>query len=108
MSLKQTASDIRIRMDITDDELGNRVLDFEAPLNGRKRTQTVIGTPASVTANWEGDALVLEIKRLPRPDLLLHTRRRLRLAGDGKRIESRTRQYAPPPLAERADIFDRQ
>jgi hypothetical protein len=106
--MKQTASDIRIRMDITDEELGNRVLDFAAPLNGKKRKQIVIGTPASVTATWEGDALVLEIKRQPRPDLLLHTRRRLRLTGDGKRIESRTRQYAPPPSAERADPFDRQ
>src|SRR6266704_510667 len=48
-TVKQTARDIRIRMDIKDDQLGDRVLDFEAPLDGTERKQTVIGTPATVT-----------------------------------------------------------
>ena len=68
------------------------MLDFEAPLDGTERKQTVIGTLASVTASWDGNALFLEIERQARPDLLLHTRRRLQLAGGGKRLESRTTQ----------------
>jgi hypothetical protein len=32
-TVKQTASDIHIRMDIKDDQLGDRVLDFEVPLD---------------------------------------------------------------------------
>ena len=107
-TVKQTARDIRIRMDIKDDQLGDRVLDFEAPLDGTERKQTVIGTPASVTASWDGNALFLEIERQARPDLLLHTRRRLQLAGGGKRLESRTTQYSPPPVAKREEVFDRQ
>lgn len=107
-TIKQTARDIRIRMDIKDDQLGDRMLDFEAPFDGTEHKQTVIGTPASVYASWDGNALFLEIKRQARPDLLLHTRRRLRLAGAGKRLESRTTQYSPPPVATREDVFDRQ
>jgi len=107
-TVKQTTRDIRIRMDIKDDQLGDRVLDFEAPLDGTERKQTVIGTPASVTASWDGNALFLEIERQARPDLLLHTRRRLQLASGGKRLESRTTQYSPPPVAKREEVFDRQ
>jgi hypothetical protein len=107
-TIKQTARDIRIRMDIKDNQLGDRVLDFEAPLDGKEHKQTVIGTPASVSASWDGNALFLEIERQARPDLLLHTRRRLRLAGGGKLLESRTTQYAPPPVTKREEVFDRQ
>jgi len=107
-TVKQTARAIRIRMDIKDAELGDRVLDFEAPFDGTERKQTVIGTPASVTASWDGNALFLEIERQARPDLLLHTRRRLQLAGGGKRLESRTTQYSPPPVVKREEAFDRQ
>ena len=107
-TVKQSAVDIRIHMDITDDQLGNRVLDFESGLDGKEHKQTVIGTPASISAVWDGAALKLEIKRQARPDLLLHNRRLLRLAGDGKRIESRTIQLSPPPSVERAEVFDRQ
>jgi hypothetical protein len=46
-TVKQTDRDIRIRMDITDDQLGDRVLDFEASIDGEERKQTVIGTRAS-------------------------------------------------------------
>jgi hypothetical protein len=94
-------------MDIMDDELGDRVLNFVAPLDGKEHKQTVIGTPASVTAAFEGDTLVLEIKRQARPDLLLHNRRRLRLADEGKRLESRTMQESPPPVGEREEVFHR-
>jgi len=107
-TVKQTARDIRIRMDIKDDQLGDRVLDFEAPLDGTERKQTVIGTPASVSASWDGNALFLDIERQARPDLLLHTRRRLQLAVGGKRLESRTTQYSPPPVTKREEVFDRQ
>jgi len=107
-TVKQTARDIRIRMDIKDDQLGDRVLDFEAPLDGTERKQTVIGTPATVTASWDGNAFFLEIERQARPDLLLHTRRRLQLAAGGKRLESRTTQYSPPPVVKREEVFDRQ
>lgn len=107
-TVRQTTRDIRIRMDIRDDQLGDRVLDFEVPPDGNEHKQTVLGTPASVKAAWEGNTLVLEIKRQARPDLLLHTRRRLRLASDRKRIESSTMQYSPPPAAERMEVFDRQ
>jgi hypothetical protein len=106
-TVKQTARDIRIRMDIKDNQLGDRVLDFEAPLDGMEHKQTVIGTPASVSASWDGNALFLEIKRQARPELLLHTRRRLQLAGGGKRLESRT-THAPPPVTKREEVFDRQ
>jgi hypothetical protein len=82
-TVKQTASDIHIRMDIKDDQLGDRVLDFEVPLDGKERRQTVIGTLANVRASWDGNTLFLEIERQARPDLLLHTRRRLQLAGGG-------------------------
>jgi hypothetical protein len=95
-------------MDITDDQLGDRVLDFEAPLDGKEHKQTVIGTPANVTAAWEGDTLFLEIKRQAGPGILLHTKRRMRLAGEGQRLESHTAQYSPPPVAEREEVFDRQ
>ena len=107
-TIKQTARDIRIRMDIKDDRLGDRVLDFEAPLDGKERKQTVIGTPSSVMASFDGNALFLEIKRLARPDLLLHTRRLLQFANGGKRLESRTTQYSPPPVTRREEVFDRQ
>jgi hypothetical protein len=107
-TVKQTAGDIRIRMDITDDQLGDRVLDFEAPLDGKEHKQTVIGTPANVTAAWEDDTLFLEIKRQAGPGILLHTKRRMRLAGEGQRLESHTTQYSPPPVAERDEVFDRQ
>jgi hypothetical protein len=106
-TVKQTASDIRIRMDIEDDQLGDRVLDFEVPLDGKEHKQTVIGTPANVTAALEGDTLVLEVKRQAGP-ILLHTRRRMRLAGEGQRLESHATKYSPPPVAEREEVFDRQ
>jgi hypothetical protein len=70
-------------MDIVDDQLGDHRLDFRASLDGAERKQTVIGTPASVRASWDGDVLVVEIKRRARPDLLLHNRRWLQLAGGG-------------------------
>jgi len=107
-TIKQTDRDIGIRMDIVDDQLGDRRLDFKASLDGAERKQTVIGTPASVRASWDGDVLVVEIKRQARPDLLLHNRRWLQLAGDGKRMESRTMHYSPPPAAERDEVFDRR
>jgi hypothetical protein len=107
-TIKQTPSDIRIRMDIQDDQLGDRVLDVKAPLDGKEHKQTVIGTPASVTAAREGDKLFLEIKRQAGPGVLLHNRRRMRLAGEGQRLESHTTQYSPPPVAEREEVFDRQ
>ena len=107
-TVKQTTRDIRIRMDIKDDQLGDRVLDFEAPLDGTERKQTVIGTPASMTASWDGNAFFLEIERQARPDLVLHTRRRLQLAAGGKRLESHTTQYSPPPVVKREEVFDRQ
>jgi len=107
-TIKQTDRDIGIRMDIVDDQLGDRTLDFRASLDGTERKQTVIGTSASVRASWDGDVLVVEIKRQARPDLLLHNRRWLRLAGGGKRMESRTMQYSPPPAAERDEVFDRR
>jgi len=68
----------------------------------------VIGTSASVTAAWERDTLVLEIKRMARPGVLLHNKRRVRLAGGGQRLQSHTTQYSPPPVAEREEVFDRQ
>ncbi len=52
--------------------------------------------------------LFLEIERRARPDLVLHTRRRLQLAVGGKRLESRTTQYSPPPVTKREEVFDRQ
>jgi hypothetical protein len=107
-TVKQTARDIRIRMDIKGDQLGDRVLDFEALLDGKEHKQTVIGTPASVSASFDGSALFLDIARQASPDLLLHTRRRLQLAGGGKRLESRTTQYSPPPVVKREEVFDRQ
>ena len=107
-TLKQSASEIQIRMEITDPQLGDRVLDFSAPLDGTERKQTVMGTPASMKASWDGDVLVIEIRRQARPDLRLHNRRRLRLAGGGRRIESRTMQFSPAPGGERAEVFDRQ
>jgi hypothetical protein len=107
-TVKQTDRDIRIRMDITDDQLGDRVLDFEAPLDGKEHKQTVIGTPANVTAACEGDTLLLEIKRQAGPGILLDTKRRMRLVGEGQRLESHTTQYSPPPVAEREEVFDRQ
>jgi hypothetical protein len=107
-TVKQTAQDIRIRMDIKDDQLGDRVLDFEALLDGKEHKQTVIGTQASVSASFDGAALFLDIARQARPDLLLHTRRRLQLAGGGKRLESRATQYSPPPVVKREEVFDRQ
>jgi hypothetical protein len=54
-----------------DDQLGDRVLDFEAPLDGKEHKQTVIGTPASVTAARKGDELFLEIKRQAHPGVFL-------------------------------------
>ena len=107
-TIRQTARDIHIRMDIKDDRLGDRVMEFEAPFDGKEHKQTVIGTPASVTASWDGNSLFLEIKREARPDLLLHTRRRLQLANGGKRLASRTTQYSPPAAAQREEVFDRQ
>jgi hypothetical protein len=65
-TVKQTARDIRIRMDIKDDQLGDRVLDFEALLDGKEHKQTVIGTPASVSASFDGAALFLDIARQAR------------------------------------------
>jgi len=107
-TIKQTNRDIGIRMDILDDQLGDRTLDFRASLDGTERKQTVIGTSASVRASWDGDVLVVERKRRARPDLLLHNRRWLRLAGGGKRIESRTMQYSPQPAGGRDEVFDRR
>ncbi len=107
-TIKQTDRDIGIRMDIVDDQLGDRVLDFRALLDRAEHKQTVIGTSASMRASWDGDVLVVEIKRQARLDLLLHNRRRLRLAGSGKRMESRTMQYSPPPAGERDEVFDRR
>lgn len=104
----QSTNEIQIRMEIKDAQLGDRVLDFSAPLDGLERKQTVFGTPASVKAAWDGDVLVLEIRRQARPDLSLHNRRRLRLTGSGRKIESRTMQFSPAPGGEREEAFDRQ
>src|SRR5260370_9827580 len=65
-TVKQTARDIRIRMDIKDDQLGDRVLDFAAPLTGTERKQTVIEPPASGSASCDGNAPFLDIQRQPR------------------------------------------
>jgi hypothetical protein len=107
-TLKQTGRGINLRMNIIDDQLGDRILHFAAALDGKEHKQTVIGTQASVTAAWEDSGLRLEIKRQARPDLLLHNRRLLRLSSDKKRIDSRIRQESPPPPVERDEIFDRQ
>lgn len=104
----QSTNDIQIRMEIKDPQLGDRVLEFSAPLDGAERKQMVIGTPASVKAAWDGDVLVVEIRRQARPDLPLHNRRRLRLSRSGRRIESRTTQFSPAPGGEREEVFDRQ
>jgi hypothetical protein len=106
-TVKQTPKDIRIRMEIVDDKLGDRVMEYAAALDGKEHKQTIIGTPASVIAGWEGDALRLEIRRQARPDLLLHNRRLMRLSADKKRIESKIMQHSPPPPEERAEVFER-
>ena len=107
-TVKQTAQNIQIHMEITGGQLGDRVLDFAADLDGKEHTQTVLGTEATVTAAFQGDALILEIKRQAKPDLLLHNRRLLRLADEKKRIESRTVVFSPPPFKAHTENFDRQ
>jgi hypothetical protein len=106
-TVTQTPRDIRIRMEIVDEKLGDRVMNYAAALDGKEHKQTIIGTAASVTAGWEGDALRLEIKRQARPDLLLHNRRLMRLSADKKRIETKMMQHSPPPPEERAEVFER-
>jgi hypothetical protein len=106
-TVKQTESEIRLSMNIVDDQLGDRVLTFTATLDGKEHRQTVIGTQASVIAGWEDSGLRLVIKRQARPDLLLHNRRLLRLSSDKKRIDSRLTQESPPPRVERDEIFER-
>jgi hypothetical protein len=106
-TVRQTDKEIRIRMNIIDDQLGDRVMDFAAPIDGKEHKQTVIGTQASVTAAWQGSDLRLEIRRQARPDLMLHNSRVLRLSSDRKQIESRLTQHSPPPRTERNEIFDR-
>lgn len=103
-TVKQSAADIHIRMNITDDQLGDRILDFECGLDGKECKQTVIGTPTTVSAVWDGAALMLEITRQARPDLLLHNRRLLRLAGGGKRIESHHPAFAVAPRRARGGL----
>ncbi|GEM_PF-3697177 len=107
-TITQSGNAIHIRMVIQDDQLGDRTLDFQAALDGKEHRQTVIGTPASVKAAWLGDALSLEIKRQVRPDLLLHNKRILRFANDGKRIHSQTTRLSPPPPHDRTEIFEKQ
>jgi hypothetical protein len=107
-NVTQTDREITIRMSIADDQLSDRVLIFTTEFDGKEHKQTVIGTPASVSASWADEGLRLSIQREARPGLLLHNRRVLLLSPDRKRIESKLVQESPPPRVERDEVFDRQ
>jgi len=77
-----------------EDNAGKRTLDLRVMTDGKEHKQEVQGLPATLIAKWEGDALILEIKRQASFGLV-HNRRTMKLSNDGKIITAERINFSP-------------
>lgn len=90
--------DLRVVADVLEvkyriaDRFGKRALELRAPLDGTPFVQSVQSRRAVVSARMAGEQLVLEIAR-DAPFGHIHNRRTMRLAADGRSIESHRENY---------------
>lgn|SRR5262245_57596545 len=82
-----------------EDEAGKRTLDLKVMTDGKEHKQEVQGLPATLIAKWEGDALILEIKRQA-PFGPIHNRRTMKLSKDGKVITAERINFSPDSAEE--------
>jgi hypothetical protein len=77
-----------------EDEAGKRTLDLTVMTDGKEHKQEVQRLPATLIAKWEGDALILEIKRQA-PFGEIHNRRTMKLSKDDKVITAERINFSP-------------
>jgi hypothetical protein len=87
--------DIHLLMKI-EDEGGKRSLDVRGKIDGKEHKQVVQGAPATFIAWWEGESLVLDLRR-ETPVGILHNVRKLKLSKDGKEMTTERTKYLPTP-----------
>lgn len=74
------------------DKAGERTLDFKGVIDGKPQTQETEGRSATVTVQWEGQHLILDIKREASFGFS-HSRRKLMFSADGKAMTTERTWY---------------
>ncbi len=75
------------------DGAGERTLDLKGMIDGKPHAQEVEGQPATLIAQWEGQNLILDIKR-DRTNGYVHNRRKITFSTDGKAMTVERTQYS--------------
>ncbi|MCG3161393.1 MAG: hypothetical protein JMDDDDMK_02567 [Acidobacteria bacterium] len=74
------------------DGAGERTLDLKGIIDGKPHTQEIEGRPATLTVQWEGQNLILDIKREASFGYS-HTRRKMMFSADGKAMTTERTWY---------------
>lgn len=74
------------------DDAGVRTLDLKGMIDGKLHTQEVDGQPAVLMAWWDGQSLVLDIRREAGYGYT-HNRRKMAVSSDGKAFTVERTQY---------------
>lgn len=75
------------------DGAGERTLDLKGKIDGKPHAQEVEGESATLMAQWEGQNLILDIKR-DRTNGYVHNRRKITFSTDGKAMTVERTQYS--------------
>jgi hypothetical protein len=76
-----------------NDRGGERTLDLKGMIDGKPHEQQIEGRPATLTAQWQGQDLVLEIKRESSLGYT-HVRRKMTFSNDGKVMTTERTYYS--------------
>jgi len=90
-----------------EDSLGKRTLDVKGVIDGREHKQIVDGSPTTFIAKWNDDRLIWETKRETTVGVL-HNRRTMRLAKDGKVITAERTRILPEPEETWTEVWEKQ
>jgi hypothetical protein len=104
--IEHKETEIHIIMKV-EDNLGKRVMDMKANIDGKEYNHVVNNTPATLMIKWEGDALVCSLKR-EMPNMVINNQRTMTLSKDGKTIIVDRVLLSPGPERRAVEIWDRQ
>lgn len=104
--IKHQEPEVSVIMKI-EDGLGKRIMELKAMTDGQEYKQVVDGSPATVIAKWDGDALVWNLKR-ETPRMVLHGQRSFTLSKDANTLFADKVWFSPGRETRTVEIWDRQ
>jgi hypothetical protein len=95
LKIDQKEPKIHLILTVVDPTTRNRTLDMKATTDGKEHKFEAEGLPGTVKMKWEGNTLVLEVKRRLPDGSSVHNYRILKLSKDGKTMETDRIDYDP-------------